>query len=248
MDLNEHLESHHASESAKYVKNIIFGGIDGIITTFSIISACFGSNLEMKYIIAMGVANLVADAFSMGFGDYISSVFENKYILSERLKECWEFDHNRDYEVNEMIELYEREGIEKEDSQRIVDIITSKPKYKNFFLKAMVNMELGLNIPDQDYKKEVRKEALITFFSFIIFGFIPVLVYLICYWSKYEEQGVVFAIDCVFTLLTIMALGYFQAVITKQPKLIGIASLTLNGLVSTGIAFCLGYGIEKSLK
>ena len=83
---------------------------------------------------------------------------------------------------------------------------------------------------------------------FIIFGFIPVLVYLICYWSKYEEQGVVFAIDCVFTLLTIMALGYFQAVITKQPKLIGIASLTLNGLVSTGIAFCLGYGIEKSLK
>ena len=248
MDINEHLESHHASESAKYVKNIIFGGIDGIITTFSIISACFGSNLEIKYIIAMGVANLVADAFSMGFGDYISSIFENKYILSERRKECWEYDNNHDFEVNEMIELYKREGIETEDSKKIVEIITSKPKYKNFFLKEMVNMELGLDIPDENYKREIRKEALITFFSFIIFGFIPVLVYLICYWSKYEEQGVIFAIDCVFTLLTIMALGYFQAVITKQPKLIGIASLTLNGRVSTAVAFTLGFCIEKSLK
>ena len=87
MDLGKHLEVHHASSSAKYIKNVIFGGIDGIITTFSIIAACFGSGLEIKYILAMGFANLLADAFSMGFGDYISSLFESKYILSEKKRD-----------------------------------------------------------------------------------------------------------------------------------------------------------------
>ena len=58
MDIKLHLENHHAKSSAKYIKNIIYGGIDGIITTFSIIAACFGANLNIKYIIAMGFACL----------------------------------------------------------------------------------------------------------------------------------------------------------------------------------------------
>ena len=245
MDLGSHLEEHHADQSAKYIKNIIFGGIDGIITTFSIIAACFGSGLEIKYIIAMGAANLVADAFSMGFGDYISSLFENKYIISERDKEAWEFDHNNEYETNEMIELYENEGLEKEDSKKIVEILTSNPKYKDFFIKSMVNMELGLELPDENYKKEIKKEGMITFLSFIVFGFIPLFTYLVANWFKFEKYNHIFIFDCFVTLITIMLLGYFQAVITKQPKLIGCLSLTLNGLISTSIAFILGYGLER---
>lgn len=247
MDLGSHLEVHHAKSSAKYIKNVIFGGIDGIITTFSIIAACFGSGLEIKYILAMGFANLLADAFSMGFGDYISSLFESKYILSEKKKETWEYDNNRNYEVNEMIELYQNEGLELEDAEKLVDILTKNNKYKSFFIKSMVNMELGLEIPDENYKNEIKKEALITFISFIIFGFIPLLTYLISYWSNFNNYNDIFIIDCFVTLLTIMSLGYLQAIITKQPKLLGCLSLTINGIISTGIAFILGYGIEKAI-
>ena len=78
LDINKHLEENHAGEKAKYVKNIIYGGLDGIITTFSIIAASVGASLEMKYIVALSVANLIADALSMGLGDAISSYFENK--------------------------------------------------------------------------------------------------------------------------------------------------------------------------
>ena len=102
--IKEHIEENHASQKAKYVKNIIYGGLDGIITTFSIIAAAVGANLEMKTIIAMGVANLIADGLSMGLGDYLSSHFENKYINSEKEKEEYEYIHNRDYEIEELIE------------------------------------------------------------------------------------------------------------------------------------------------
>ena len=57
--------------------------MDGIITTFSIIAAAVGASLDMKVIITMGVANLIADGISMGLGDYLSSTFEYKYIISE---------------------------------------------------------------------------------------------------------------------------------------------------------------------
>lgn len=245
MDINQHLESHHAKESAKYIKNIIYGGIDGIITTFSIIAACFGANLQIKYIISMGVANLMADGFSMGLGDYISSYFENKYILSEKEKESHEFETNNDFEIAEMIQLYINEGLEKEDSEQIVTILTSKNKYKDFFIKSMVSMELGLEIPETNYKLRIKKEALITFFSFILFGFIPILIYIISHWSHYNNYNSIFYIDCFITLLTIMFLGYIQAIITKQPKLMGCISLTINGIISTSLAFFIGYGLEK---
>ena len=247
MDIASHTETHHASSKAKYIKNIIYGGIDGIITTFSIIAACFGANLEIKYIITMGFANLIADGFSMGFGDFISSFFETKYILSEKDKESHEFEHNREYEINEMIELYEREGLGHRDAKKMVDILASNPLYQPFFIKSMVSLELGLEIPDEDYKKEIRTEALVTFFSFLLFGFIPLLAYLIGYWSDNENESDIFIIDCFITTMTISGLGCLQAHITKQSKLKGMLILTVNGIVSTSIAFGLGFGLERIL-
>ena len=67
MDIGSHLEIHHASSKAKYIKNVIFGGIDGIITTFSIIAACFGSGLEIKYILAMGFRKFSCRRIFYGF-------------------------------------------------------------------------------------------------------------------------------------------------------------------------------------
>lgn len=247
MNIEQHLETHHAKKSAKYIKNIIFGGIDGIITTFSIIAACFGSGLKIKYIIAMGFANLIADAFSMGFGDYISSLFESRYILAEKRKESLEFDNNREYEINEMVELYQTEGLSEEDSKKIVDLLVSKPEYKDYFIKSMVKMELDLEIPDEDYKMEIKKEAFVTFTSFILFGFVPLITYLVAYWTDKKSNEMVFIIDCFITLLTIVFLGYVQAIITKQPKFQSCLSLTINGFISTCLAFGIGFGLEKAI-
>ena len=87
MDIDLHINENHASKKARYIKNILYGGIDGIITTFSIIAASYGVGLDIKIIIALGVSNLIADGISMGYGDYIN---ENKYILSEYEKEKYE--------------------------------------------------------------------------------------------------------------------------------------------------------------
>ena len=54
------------------LRSIIYGGIDGIITMFNIISGITGANLNSKYIFILGFAVLVSDGISMGISDYLS--------------------------------------------------------------------------------------------------------------------------------------------------------------------------------
>ena len=55
------------------VKSFVYGGMDGIITTFSVVAGSFGANLDTYVIIIMGLANLIGDGLSMSLGDYLSS-------------------------------------------------------------------------------------------------------------------------------------------------------------------------------
>ena len=240
-NLNNHIEENHATQKAKYVKNIIYGGLDGIITTFSIIAAAVGANLEMKTIIAMGVANLIADGLSMGLGDYLSSHFENKYINSEKAKEEYEYDHNKDYEIEELKDLYINEGLNEEDAKKIVDIL-SKDDYKDIFIKHMVSLELGLELPDNN----PAKDGLVTFGSFLIFGFIPVFFYIIFYISNVNYYDTFITI-CFISATTMFLLGCFQAYLTKQKIFTAGLIIMGNGILASSCAFGIGYGIENSI-
>ena len=51
------------------LKAAVYGANDGIITTFAVVSAVAGAGLDPKIIIILGLANLIADGFSMGVGD-----------------------------------------------------------------------------------------------------------------------------------------------------------------------------------
>ncbi len=62
----------------KYIKSLIYGGMDGLITTFAIVISSVSANLNYKIVLGLGFANLLADGFSMAFGDYISSKAENE--------------------------------------------------------------------------------------------------------------------------------------------------------------------------
>lgn len=77
------------SVGSDVIKSIVFGGLDGIITTFSVVAAVAGSGLGIKLLILMGVANLVGDGISMGVGDFLSSKAEMDHILQERAREQW---------------------------------------------------------------------------------------------------------------------------------------------------------------
>ena len=55
-----------------YLKDLVYGGIDGTITTFAVVSGVVGANLDTGIVVILGLANLLADGLSMGVGNYLS--------------------------------------------------------------------------------------------------------------------------------------------------------------------------------
>ena len=95
-------DENHTAEANDLVKSLIFGGLDGIITTFAIVAAVAGAGMSTNTIIVMGCANLIADAISMGLGDYISSKAEAEATLAEYNREKWELDNYPEGEYKEV--------------------------------------------------------------------------------------------------------------------------------------------------
>ena len=82
----EQTEEGHKMEGGS-LKPVIFGGLDGILTSFAIVAGSAGGNLSPEVVLILGFSNIFADALSMGVGEFLSSKAENEWILSERKRE-----------------------------------------------------------------------------------------------------------------------------------------------------------------
>ena len=68
-----HIEPAGAVEIARhYIRDLIYGANDGIITTFAVVAGVTGGALSARAVLIVGVANLLADGLSMGVGNYLS--------------------------------------------------------------------------------------------------------------------------------------------------------------------------------
>ena len=84
-------ESHQ--KSGEFIKSVVLGGLDGIVTTFAVVSGATGGGLGIEVILVLGFSNILADALSMGVGDALSSKAEQEYILAEKDRETWEMEN-----------------------------------------------------------------------------------------------------------------------------------------------------------
>lgn len=239
-------QEEHAA-GGEFVKSLVFGGLDGIITTFAIVSASEGGNLSKDAVILMGLANLVADAISMGLGDYLSETAEHNYIASEQKRETWETENFLEGEVSEMIEIYEGRGMSKVHATELMGILS---KYPKIFVENMMVDELGLMpIKDDDDPHEAAKKGLVTFCAFILFGFVPVLVYIISRSVGYGDTdfNYTFLIAAIAAVATLFFLGVCKARLTKQSWFTSGFWMTVNGGMAAAAAFLIGHIIDSLL-
>jgi vacuolar iron transporter family protein len=223
------------------VKSIVFGGLDGVITTFSIVAASAGASLNVQTALLLGVSNLIADGISMGIGDFLSSHAELKFVKSEHKREAWEFENNRQGEVDEMVELYTKQGVSEADARVILEKMA---EYPAVFLPHMVQLELGL--PPVDEGDNPAKDGFVTFMSFLLFGSVPCIALAIMYGAKYTDRGGVFGITCAATVITMFALGATQAKVTRQPLLASALIMTINGSLAAASAYLVGWGLDEA--
>lgn len=103
-DTSSSEESHQLE--GEILKSIIFGGLDGILSSFAIIAGAAGGSLSTKTILILGFSNIFADALSMGVGEYLSTTADNEYVISERKREQWEMETYPEEEIRGMIGVF----------------------------------------------------------------------------------------------------------------------------------------------
>lgn len=142
-----------------HIKSIVYGGLDGIITTFAVVAGAAGGGLGPNVVIVMGVSSLLADALSMGVGDALSSKAEKEVAVREREREKWELENFKEGEIKEMVEIYTGRGMSQQDAELVIRVCA---KYEELFVDMMLVDELGIEPPgdgDNPWKARLQRPA-----------------------------------------------------------------------------------------
>lgn len=170
------------------LREFVYGGMDGAVTTFAVVTGAAGANLGVRVILILGFANVFADGFSMAVGSYLS-----------------------------------------EKSSQDLSIQKGESKAADY------DSPLGA--------------AVATFVSFVLIGFVPLLVYLIDYIFGLDAQtDTLLILAIALTLTTFAFIGLLRARVTKISKRKAVFESLGLGLAAAIISFAAGNLLERIIK
>ena len=225
----------HKTGQGQYIKSLVYGGLDGIITTFAVVAGVAGASLSSGIVLILGFANVFADGLSMAIGDFLSTRAENEYNNAERVREEWEVENLPEGERREMLELYQEKGIPADEARTIVDILQ---RHKKAWVDIMMVEELGI----VEESESPLKHAFATFISFLVFGCLPLAIYVVSIFASGVLRSA-FPISIAVTAATLFTLGALKVRITDKNWFLS----GLEMLIVGGIAAAAAYGIGELL-
>lgn len=226
---------HHISKMGEFLKQIIYGGNDGIVTTFAVVAGFAGAGAEGVAqvggiaVLLFGFANLFADATAMGLGEFLSARSEKDLYHSVRDKEIYEIIHNPEMERRETIEILSDKGMTIEDANGMADILERYPEYYGDFMMAY---EIGMADPADE---NPAMNGLATFSSFIVFGVIPLIPYFVL-----EPVPATFNLSVFATFGALCILGLLRYMVIRDNILRCVGETVLVGGVCASVAYIVG--------
>ena len=208
------------------LRDVIYGGIDGSVTTFAIVAGVAGAGLSPFVIVALGIANVLADGFSMAAGNYSGTKAELDNIRRLRAIEERHIALYPDGERSEVREILTQKGLDGPVLEDTTDAITAN---RENWINLMLEGEYGLGSVDP----HPMKAAVATFLAFLVAGMIPLLPFL-------------FGLEHAFTISAWVTMGVFFAIGALKSRWSlepwwrsGIETLLIGGVAAL-IAFGVG--------
>ena len=220
------------SNGGKYIKSTIYGGLDGIITTFAVVAGVAGASLSSGIVLILGFANLLADGLSMAIGDYLSTKAEVEYADSQREKEALAIREHPEVVKEHVVKLFTEKGISPADAASLESIYS---KYEDVCLDVVMLEKWGL----VEETESPVMNALVTFGSFVFFGFMPLVAYLLSLYVPFFATHSFVLASCV-TALTLFALGVQKIRFSSRPWWVSGFEMLAIGGVAALVAYFIG--------
>jgi len=227
------MEKHNTSGG--FIKSFVYGGLDGILTTFAIVTGVYGGNLQPSTVVILGISSVIGDGLAMAIGDFVSTKSEQEFQQSEREREEWEVENNPEGEKEEMIDIYTKKGMAEADAIIMTDTLA---KNKKVWVDIMMVEELGLIDSDES----PFKNGLVTFCSFATMGLVPLLPYIVGA-IAHTYNGAFWA-SLVLTCAMLFFLGAIKTRITGKNWFVSGMETFSMGAVAAGVAFLLGLALQ----
>lgn len=222
-----------------YLKEVMYGAVDGIITTFAIVAGFSGATLSNEStaqlsfvtVLLFGLVNLFGDGVSLGLGNFLAVRSEQGFYKSIWKREQDESEEHEGAEARETRIALMHKGFSEADARTLTDIYR---KNESYWIDFIVNNELKISNP---LEESAIYTGLVTFCAFISFGLIPLVPFII---MKAMSPGMVFFSSACGAFIALVLLGLVKWKVVGTHPVRSIAEVVLVGGIAAFVAFLIG--------
>ena len=217
------------------LREIVYGGNDGIVTTFAVVSGFAGAGageaaaVGTVAVLLFGLANLAADGVSMGLGAFLSARSQHRLYHGLRGRLLGAIRSRPGHERRSVEDLLRDQGVSAEDAAALADLYARYPELMADFL---MRNRLQLADPAED---SPAFSGLVTFFSFGAFGAIPLVPYLLGL-----DKAIAFQFSIAATGTALVLLGLLRWAVTREGVTRCLAETLAVGTACALVAYGVG--------
>ncbi|ADP80301.1 VIT1/CCC1 transporter family protein [Pseudofrankia inefficax] len=221
-------ERWHRGDRSGALRAAVFGVNDGLVSNAALVLGFVGSGAPSRAILLAGVAGLLAGAFSMGAGEFVSVSSQREMFAAEIRREEDELRHFPAGEEHELALLYQAKGLPKEQAEETARKIMANPETA---LDTLAREELGL---DPDELGSPWATAAASAASFTVGALVVVLPFLVA-------SGTAAAVTAVLlTAIALAVVGGGLSLLAGDPPRRGATRQLLVGGLAAAAAFGIG--------
>lgn len=225
----------------EHIGEFVYGGIDGIVTTFAVVAAAAGAGLSSAVTIIMGAANLIADGISMGVAAYLSERADVEAYKKQRRAVVFLLEEKISTATKLVRKHLGHYGFKDRGLETATETLMtngSSETATDFIMKE----EHGMAEEPED----ARVVGLVTTTSFLLVGLVPLAAYIIDNALSLELERL-FLISSVLAGLAFIAVGYLRGRITHSSKTKAIVETLILGTIAAGAAYFVGAWLDSLL-
>jgi vacuolar iron transporter family protein len=224
------------SRTQDHLKQLVFGGNDGIVTTFAIVAGFAGAGAEGVAqigglaVLVFGLANLFADAVSMGLGEFLSMRSQNDLYDQRHAAQMRRITADPATEGARLAQLLRQRGLPAPEAAQTAQLLAAHPP---LMADLSLSWDYGMQAPEDG---NPALNGVMTFVAFVIFGAVPLSPYFVM-----EPTQSTFYLSVGMTLIALVALGLLRWVATRDRLRRALSETVAVGTVCALVAYGVGW-------
>jgi vacuolar iron transporter family protein len=223
------VEQDATSSKSGALRAAIFGLNDGLVSNLSLIFGVAGSGVGGDVVVIAGIAGLIAGAFSMGAGEYVSMKVQREVYEQLIHREAHELATMPEEELHELIQIYRAKGIDPETAEQISRAVMKDPRIA---LETHAREELGIDM--HEGLGNPWAAAASSFVMFSLGALIPLLPFL------FLSGDAAVAVSAGLSAVTLFTVGGAMTVLTGRGFVLSGLRMLAIGAVAAAITFSVG--------